>query len=70
MKLRRDNVPRTQARSKGIELAGEAKVEAFETSKIFQGEGISSQAQEGAQLSSDLVQRTDSHRIWRKAHRV
>jgi hypothetical protein len=64
--LRRDSVPRTQERPKGIELTGEAKVEAFET----QGEGISSQAQEGEQLPSNLVQRTDSHRIQRKVHKV
>jgi hypothetical protein len=32
-KLRRDNIPRTQAISKGIELIEEAKVEAFDTSE-------------------------------------
>jgi hypothetical protein len=32
-KIRRDNIPITQAISKGIELVEEAKVEAFETSK-------------------------------------
>jgi hypothetical protein len=32
-KLRKDSIPRTQAISKGIEFAEEAKVEAFETSE-------------------------------------
>jgi hypothetical protein len=41
MKLRRDNIPRTQAISRGIEFTEEVKVEAFETLKIFQGEGRS-----------------------------
>jgi hypothetical protein len=45
-KLRRDSIPRKKAISKGIELKEDAKAEAFENLKIFQGEGRSTCSRE------------------------